>query len=91
MREDFAREQFPIDEPAGRYAAANAHAWSSFSFDQYRYSDDRLSAWIRELGDILFGRNGAPSVEQLRETYLSLAERRKVEAEQAKQLRDGDL
>lgn len=73
-RETWACELFSMDEPPGRYAAANAHNWHSFSFDEYRYSDDRLTAWIQELGDILFQRNGAPTIEQLRRMYLSRGE-----------------
>lgn len=90
-REAFAREQFPTDEPPGRYAAANAHCWGSFSFADYRYSDDRLTMWVQELGDILFERNGEPTIEQLRQMYLSPAELQKVQATLARQQREADL
>ncbi|MCV2360039.1 hypothetical protein LNV08_13760 [Paucibacter sp. TC2R-5] len=47
--------------------------------------------WVQELGDILFERNGAPTIEQLRQMYLSPAELQKVQATLARQQREGDL
>jgi hypothetical protein len=42
-----------------------------------------LNAWIQSLGDILFGRNGAPSVSELREKYLSPEELQRIEIEES--------
>ena len=52
-------------------AARNAHAVACFSLDEIRYADPELDAWIQRLGDILSGRDGAPTVAQLRERYLT--------------------
>jgi hypothetical protein len=62
------------------YAARNAQYWLCFSLDDYRYEAPALDAWIARLGDILFGRNGAPTVKELREKYLTPEERAQAEA-----------
>ena len=90
-REEFARNEFPINEPPGRYAAANAHHWGCFSFAEYRYRDDALTVCIHELGDILFQRNGVPTIQQLREQHLSSEELQKVKASEARQQLQGEL
>lgn len=69
--EDQARRMFPLDISPEEYAARHAHEWACFSFDDYRFSDERLDAWIQRLGDILFRRNGAPSVAELRRRLLT--------------------
>lgn len=66
---------FPLDLSPEEYAARHAHEWGSFSFDNYRFRDDRLDAWIQQLGDIFFQRNGAPSIDDLRRRFLSTDER----------------
>lgn len=74
-REQLARELFPYREQTPEeYAARQAHQWMSFSFDDYRYSDPELEAWIARLGDILFKRPGAPSLEALRAKFLTSEE-----------------
>lgn len=80
-REEMAREIFPLDISPEEYAAREAHRWMCFSFDDYRYSDPRLTQWIQRLGDILFRRNGAPSVEDLRTKFLSPDEVASIEDE----------
>lgn len=70
-----ARLMFPLDLSPEEYAARHAHEWGCFSFDNYRFSDDRLDAWIQRLGDIFFGRNGAPTIDDLRRLLLSEDER----------------
>jgi hypothetical protein len=74
-RERDARQLFPLDIPPEEYAARHAHEWVCFGFDDYRYSDVELQRWIHRLGDILFRRDGAPSVDELRHRYLTEAER----------------
>lgn len=69
-REAGARELFPFDVSPEEYAAHNAHHWYCFSFDDYRYSDPAMERWIHRLGDILFQREGAPAVEELRARFL---------------------
>jgi hypothetical protein len=66
---------FPLDLSPEEYAARHAHEWAAFSFDEYRYSDERLDAWIQRLGDIFFRRNGAPSIHELRQCFLTEEER----------------
>jgi hypothetical protein len=63
------------EEFAGRFA----HGILCFSMDGYRYSDAAVDAWIARLGDILFRRNGAPTVGELRERYLTPEERQHAE------------
>ena len=47
-------------------------------------TDPRLERWIHRLGDILFMREGAPSLGELRQRYLTEEEIRVIE-ERAKQ------
>ena len=75
MHEEVARLMFPLDLSAEEYAARHAHQMACFSFDDYRFSDARLDAWIQRLGDILFERNGAPSLDELRRRFLTEEER----------------
>jgi len=82
-RERDAMELFPITQTPEEYAARNAHLWISFSFADYRYRDPALNTWIQRLGDIFFGRNGAPSISELREKYLTLEERQRIESEES--------
>lgn len=86
-REQAARDLFPLGMSPDEYAASNAHRWMNFSFDDYRYSDEELTNWIQRLGDILFQRNGAPSIEELRASYLSTETQLQIENE-IKQLQD---
>ena len=83
QRETLAAEMFPLDMSPDEYAARNAHLWGSFSFDDYRYRDSKLDAWIERLGDILFRRTGAPDLEELRARYLSTEERERIANEEA--------
>ncbi|HYM59457.1 MAG TPA: hypothetical protein VEZ11_01050, partial [Thermoanaerobaculia bacterium] len=78
-----ARELFPIAMSPDEYAARHAHQWYCFSFDDYRYSDPGLDRWVQRLGDILFERDGAPSIDELRARYLSEDERRQIADERA--------
>ncbi len=81
-REQLARELFPYREQTPEeYAARNAHKWMSFSFDDFRYADPELDAWIARLGQILFKRPGAPSLEALRAKYLTPSELEALERE----------
>ncbi len=80
-RERDAREMFPRHMTPEEYAARHAHQWYCFSFDDYRYADTELDRWVQRLGDILFQRDGAPTLTQLREQYLSEEERRAIENE----------
>ena len=73
--EEQARLLFPLDQSPEEYAARHAHEWGCFSFDEYRFSDERLDAWIQRLGDIFFRRNGAPSVGDLRRRFLTVDDR----------------
>jgi hypothetical protein len=85
-RERDARELFPFAMSPEEYAARHAHEWYCFSFDDYRYADPVMERWIHRLGDILFRREGAPSVAELRERYLTAAERAAVAAREKEEL-----
>lgn len=78
-REEKARELFSVELSPEEYAARNAHEWGCFSFDDYEYSDPRLDAWIQRLGDILFQRNGAPTITELRARFLASSEIAEIE------------
>ena len=39
-----------------------------------RYADAKLDDWIQRLGDIFFRRNNAPTIDELRDQYLSPTE-----------------
>jgi hypothetical protein len=78
-RERFASEYFPFREQSPEeFAARNAHAMFTFSFDDVRYRDPALDAWIGRLGDILFRRPGAPGLDELRERFLTAEERAEI-------------
>jgi hypothetical protein len=78
-REKDARELFPLAMPPEEYAARHGHEWLCFSFDDYCYSDAALDRWVQQLGDILFQRDGAPEIENLRKRYLTAEEQRTIE------------
>jgi hypothetical protein len=80
--EEAAKRLFPFEMSPEEYAARHAHQWYCFSMDDYRYADARIERWIHRLGDILFQRDGAPSVRELREQYLTKEEREIVEAKE---------
>jgi len=85
-RESDAVRMFPLHMSPEEYAARHAHDWFCFSFDDYRYRDAGLEQWIHRLGDILFFREGAPSLEELRARYLSEDERRAIEVRSCEEL-----
>jgi hypothetical protein len=84
-REKDARELFPLDMSPDEYAARNAHDWYCFSYDDYRYSDPEMERWIQRLGDILFVREGAPTLEELRARYLTDEERQAIARRRAEE------
>jgi hypothetical protein len=81
-----ANLMFPLDLTPEEYAARHAHEWACFSFDEYRFSDGRLDAWIQRLGDIFFARNGAPTVDELRQRFLSEEERAAITRREREEL-----
>jgi len=78
-REKDARQLFPMAMPPEEYAARHGHEWLCFSFDDYRYTDAALDCWVQRLGDILFQRDGAPALEDLRKRYLTEEEQSEIE------------
>jgi hypothetical protein len=66
---------------AEEYAARWAHTIACFSLDEYRYRDPQLHVWIHALGDILFQRPGAPTLEDLRARYLTPEEHEAIREE----------
>jgi hypothetical protein len=53
-REEWARALFPLTMTPEEYAARHGAEWVCFSFDDYRYRDERLDVWVQQLGSILF-------------------------------------
>ncbi len=90
-REAHAIELFPLDMSPDEYAARHGHHWMTFSFDDYSYRNDDLSRWIQRLGNILFRRNGAPSLAELRAMHLSANENERIESELAYQSNHGSF
>jgi hypothetical protein len=84
--ESSARELFPLDLSPEEYAARYADGWLCFSFDDRRYSDAQLERWIHRLGDILFSRDGAPSLLELRQRYLTEEERNAIAKREQEEL-----
>ena len=81
MHEQTARELFPLEISPEEYAARNAHRWGSCSFDEYVFSDPQLDRWVQRLGDIFFGRYGAPSIDELRRLLLTPTEQDSIARE----------
>jgi hypothetical protein len=79
-REAAAARMFDTSISPEEYAARHAHMWVCFSFAEFEYRDTKLGTWIARLGDIIFGRNGAPTVRECRRKYLSDTERLEIEA-----------
>ena len=53
-REARASTLFPWQtESAAEYAARYGAAMTGYTYDAYTYSDRKLEAWLRELGEIL--------------------------------------
>lgn len=64
------------------YAARHAHEWACFSFDQYRFRDPALGAWVRRLGEILFTEG---EVERCRQRFLTPEEMARVRQHEAEE------
>ena len=79
---DMATQLFGEGLSPEEFAARHAHTILCFSLDDVRYVDPALDRWIGRLGDILFNRNGAPTVDELRARLLSLPERLRIEREE---------
>ena len=78
-RTEIAMQHFSLGLTADEYAARHAHEWGCFSLDEVRYADAKLDDWIQRLGDIFFRRNNAPTIDELRDQYLSPIERAAVQ------------
>jgi len=79
--EEQARAMIAEGYSPEEYAAHFGHNWGCFSMDEVRYADPATDAWIQRLGDIFFGRYGAPSVKDCRAKHLTAEEQRKIEEE----------
>lgn len=62
------------------YAARHGHEWGSFSYHLYRYRDERLGAWVRRVGELLFNDE---ELNRLRHELLTAEERLKIERDAA--------
>jgi hypothetical protein len=70
-REQGALELFRLEMLPDEFAARFGHQFAPFAFDYYRYRHPGLTEWVQQLGDIFFGRNGAPTLRYVRERYLT--------------------
>ena len=69
FRVEMALQMFPHGElSAEQWAARYAHTVGCSSFDQYRYPDPNLGAWIDELHRLF---SSAAELERCRQTHLS--------------------
>jgi hypothetical protein len=86
-RVEAALRMFPFRElTAGAYAARYAHSIGCSSFDDYRYPDPALGAWIDELHRLL---RSPAELERCRRDYLTPAEYAAVQQDIATSARDG--
>ena len=86
-RVEQALRMFPQHEQsAEEYAARWSHTIGCSSFDEYRYPDSALTAWIDELHRLL---RSASELERCRRAHLSPAEYNVVQAEIAYAKRHG--
>ncbi len=88
-RERDAHQLLDLAMSPEEYAAREGHGWYCFSFDDYRYSDPAMETWIQRLGDILFQREGAPTLEDLRAKYLTEEEREEIAQRRAREAVNG--
>jgi len=65
------------------YAARWSHTIAAFSMHGYRYQEPGVEQWVHRLGEILARLPGAPSLKDLRAKYLTAAERKAIEEEEA--------
>lgn len=80
--ERWVQTEFPIGRMSPEeYAAREAHSILCFSASEQRYRDSDVEAWMARLGDILFKRNGAPSLDELRASHLTNDERARIASE----------
>ncbi len=74
-------EKFPLDMSPEEYVARHSHRWGTDGsvIASFRYRDSRLDIWIRRFHEILSKVNGAATVRELRERFLSPEEIKEVE------------
>jgi hypothetical protein len=77
--EAWALRLFKLEMAPDEYAARFGHEFVLFSFANYRYTRPGLTEWVQRLGDIFFKRNGAPTLRELRQRFLSHEEMAEVE------------
>jgi hypothetical protein len=84
--ENTVREMMSYGLSPDEYAARWAHNIYCFSLDQYRYRDVVLQAWIHALGAILFQKNGAPNLNELRAKFLTVEEIQEIQEQEYEEL-----
>jgi len=75
------KAMFPRDMSPEEYAARHAHTFYCFGFELLDLQDDELQSWLLRVADIIFARNGAPTLDELRRKYLSPEEIDAIEKE----------
>lgn len=74
--EERVRNTFPFEEMSPEeFAGRDGEGWTVFSFDAYRYQNEKLDTWIQQFGKIL-ATPGAVEIYQLK--YLTPQERARL-------------
>lgn len=76
--EAYARRMMIDGITPEEFAARYAHTIASFSMDNFNYREPEVEFWVHRLGEILWGKPGAPRLADLRARYLTDAERQKI-------------
>jgi hypothetical protein len=80
--ENTVQEMMSCGLSPDEYAARWADNFYCFSLDQYRYRDVVLQSWIHALGAILFQKNDAPNLHDLRAKFLTDEEIQEIQAQE---------
>lgn len=81
--ESNVKEVFPIDILPEVFAAQDGAGWLNFTFNDYRFRDQRLDQWIHAVGAII---RDPAKLEEVQRKHLSAPER-----EQMKKYMEDDL
>lgn len=66
--EAHVKEVFPIDMDPEVFAAKDGAGWLDFTFNDYRFQDDRLDQWIHTVGAII---RDPAKLDAVQRKYLS--------------------
>jgi hypothetical protein len=69
--EAHVKEVFPTDIDPEVFAANDGAGWLNFTFNDYRFQDEKLDQWIHTVGAII---RDPARLEEVQRKYLSTAE-----------------